>query len=421
MNTTPKGLDEPTAQAAAARGSRAETEARLLARARELAFVVRARSAEAEKNRRISVETDREFRDAGFFRVLQPAAFGGLELSYGFHTQLAEEIARGCPSSAWVLGVIACHAWIFGMFPPEAQREFWTADSSATLATSFFPDGTSVKREGTGFRLKGRWKFSSGVDHCQGIILMDFIRLEPSNANSGGTVPIPYFLFVPRSDYQIEDTWHSAGLIATGSNDVILDDVFVPGYRSLEVMQSVSGKPPGGLFHESYLYRLPLFAVFGYTLVGTALGGAQGALDFVAGTLKMRGSSQPKAAQNKQREQESVQVRVAEAAAEINAARALLRVDQARINEQGRAGNFPTEEERVTYRLNLGYVTKLCVSAVERLYPLSGAQNLGADNPLQRAWRDVHAVSLHIGLRWDLNAVNFGAVKLGLECPDPRV
>jgi len=188
--------------------------------------------------------------------------------------------------------------------------------------------------------------------------------------------PIPYFLFVPRSDYQIEDTWHSAGLIATGSNDVILDDVFVPGYRSLEVMQSVSGKPPGGLFHESYLYRLPLFAVFGYTLVELLWAGARGA-------RLCRGHAQDarlvatESRQNKQREQESVQVRVAEAAAEINAARALLRVDQARINEQGRAGNFPTEEERVTYRLNLGYVTKLCVSAVERLYPLSGAQIWG--------------------------------------------
>lgn len=420
MNTTPKGLDQPAARAPAV--SHAETEGHLLARARELVGSVQVRAAEAERRRRIPAETDREFRDAGFYRVLQPAAFGGLELSYGFHMQLAEEIARGCPSSAWVLGVIACHAWIFGMFPPEAQREFWSADPRASLATSFFPDGASVKREGSGFRLNGRWKFSSGVDHCQGIILMAFVPPESGSPSSGTSVAaIPYFLFVPRSDYQIEDTWHSAGLIATGSNDVILNHVFVPAYRSLEVMQSVSGKPPGGLFHDSYLYRLPLFAVFGYTLVGTALGAAQGALDFVGDKLKTRASSPTNAAQNKQCQQESVQMRVAEAAAQINAARALLRLDQARINEQGRAGNFPSDVERVGYRLNLGYATKLCVSAVECLYPLSGAQNLAADNPLQRAWRDVHAVSLHVGLRWDLNAVNFGAVTLGLNCPDPRV
>jgi alkylation response protein AidB-like acyl-CoA dehydrogenase len=421
LTTISKNFDPSSTLAA-----QAETESRLLARARELAPIVQARAADAEKQRRMPSSTDREFRDAGFYRVLQPSAFGGLELSYGFHMQLAEEIARGCPSSAWILGVVACHSWIFAMFPLEAQREFWSPDPTATLATSFFPDGAAVKREGSGFRLNGRWKFSSGVDHCQAIILMGFVRTESSGLNSvpgAAAQPVPYFLFVPRADYRIEDTWHSAGLIATGSNDVILDNVFVPAHRSLEVIQSVSGKSPGGLFHESYLYRLPLFAVFGYTLVGTALGGAQGALDFIVDSLKARSSStaQSNAPPNKQREQESVQVRVAEAAAEIHAARALLRVDQARINEQGRAGNFPTDEERVTYRLNLGYSTKLCVSAVERLYPLSGAQNLAADNPLQRAWRDVHAVSLHVGLRWDLNAVNFGAVKLGLKCPDPRV
>lgn len=421
MTSHINSLDHPAAPA-----SRAETEGRLLARARELAPMLQGRAAEAERARRMPAATDREFREAGFYRVLQPAAFGGFELSYGFQMQLAEEIARGCPSSGWILGVVAAHSWIFGMFPPEAQREFWTADASATIATSFFPDGATVKREGSGFRLNGRWKFSSGVDHCQGIILMGFVRPDSGSANAGGNAggpPVPFFLFVPRADYEIEDTWHAAGLIATGSNDVILSNVFVPAHRSLEVMQPVSGKSPGGAFHESYLYRLPLFAVFGYTLVGTALGGAQGALDFVTDSLKARSSAtgQSNAPPNKQREQESVQVRVAEAAAEIHAARALLRSDQARINEQGREGTFPGDEERVTYRLNLGYATKLCVSAVERLYPLSGAQNLGADNPLQRAWRDVHAVSLHVGLRWDLNAVNFGAVKLGLKCPDPRV
>ena len=406
------------------RANHAATEARLLARAKELAPVLQARAAAAEKQRRMPVETDREFREAGFYRVLQPSAFGGLELSYGFHMQLAEQIARGCPSSAWILGVVAAHSWIFGMFPPDAQREFWGVDAGATLATSFFPDGATVRREASGFRLNGRWKFSSGVDHCQGVILMGFARPDPGATNFGASgPPVAYFLFVPRANYEIEDTWHAAGLIATGSNDVILENVSVPMHHSLEVMQSIDGKSPGGIFHESYLYRLPLFAVFGYTLVGTALGGAQGALQFVVDNLKARSSStaQSNAPPNKQREQESVQVRVAEAAAEIHAARALLSADQACINEHGRAGHFPTDEERVTYRLNLGYATKLCVSAVERLYPLSGAQNLAADNPLQRAWRDVHAVSLHVGLRWDLNAVNFGAVKLGLKCPDPRV
>ena len=390
-------------------------EASLLERARQLLPALAARAAEAEKQRRIPEATHRDFLQAGFYRVLQPAAFGGLELSYGTHFELAAEIARACPSSAWMLGVMAAHAWILGMFPPEGQREFWSEPGNI-VASSFFPAGGTTTREGDGFRVKGRWKFSSGIDHAQGAILMAF---SPA---AGGGPPTPYFLLVPRQEYRIEDTWHASGLIATGSNDIVIEDAFVPGHRAVEVALTATGKAPGGIFHRGPLYRLPLFAVFGYTLVGTALGGAQGALDFMADLIQGRPAAGPSnAPAKKQREQESAQMRIAEAAAQINAARALLRQDRARINEQAQAGKFPGPDERVTYRLNLGYATKLCVGAMETLYALTGAQGLAMDNPVQRAWRDVHAVSLHVGLRWDIQAINYGAVRLGLPCPDPRL
>jgi alkylation response protein AidB-like acyl-CoA dehydrogenase len=417
VTIAPKGVEQTVDQPGSGADQPSRTEALLIERARELAPVVQERASEAERLRRLPDQTDREFREAGFYRVLQPAAFGGLELSYGIHMRLAEEIARGCPSSAWIVGVFACHAWIFGMFPPEAQREFWAGDPHATLATSFFPASASIVREDGGIRIKGRWKFSSGVDLCQAAILMAMVP-----AKDGNGPPRAYFLFVPRADYRIEDTWHASGLIATGSNDIVVEDAFVPDYRTLEVKQSAAGTSPGGKFHSSYLYRLPLFAVFGYTLVGTALGGAQGAIDVMAEAIQVRGAaSSNDAPPVTPREQESVQMRIAEAMAEVNAARALLRQDRSRINEQARAGEFPGPHDRVTYRLNLGYAAKLCVSAVERLYPLTGAQGLAANHPLQRAWRDVHAVSQHIGLRWDIQAINFGAVKLGLPCPDPKL
>jgi alkylation response protein AidB-like acyl-CoA dehydrogenase len=392
--------------------TRAAAEAAVIERARALVPSLRERAATAEQLRRIPDETDRAFREAGLYRVLQPAMFGGLELDYGVHTELSAEIGRACPSSAWALSVTACHAWIFGMFPPEVQKAFWAGAPEATIATSFFADKVSVEREGAGFRLKGRWKFSSNVDHCQAALLMALI------APPGGGRPSAYFLYVPRRDYKIEDTWYSSGLIASGSNDVVVENAFVPEAHALDVALCNRGKSPGGAFHANPLYRLPLFAVFAYTLVGTALGAAQGALDHVADGLKGRSAV---LTQIKLREQQSIQLRVAEASAEINAARAVLRQDRARINALAQAGQFADVDERVTWRLNLGYATKLCVNAVERLYPLGGAQGLSQGDPLQRAWRDVHAVGQHIGLVWDIQAVNYGAVRLGLDCPDPRI
>lgn len=387
------------------------TEEELIARARELVPFVRARADRAEAERRMPAETDRAFRETGLYRALQPAEFGGLELRYGVHTELAAEIARGCPSSAWVLGVTICHAFIFGMFPPQAQAEFWGGDPGATLATSFFADRASAVRERDGFRLDGRWKYSSGVDHAQGIILMAAVTPP------GGGAPEPYFLFAPREAYRIEDTWHAAGLIGTGSNDVLLDGLFIPAHRALPVLETATGATPGGAYHRGYLYRLPLFAIFGYTLIGTALGAVRGALEALTAEMVDRAS----VTRVKLREQQSVQLRVAEAQAELDAAWALLRADRDGFTAAGLAGELPDAALRVRYRLHLGYAAKLCVQATERLYPLVGAQGMAANHPLQRAARDVHAVAQHIGLVWDVQAINYGAVALGLEAPDKRI
>jgi alkylation response protein AidB-like acyl-CoA dehydrogenase len=392
--------------------SKAEVEGRLLARAREMLPVLRSRAADADKLRRLPDETDRAFREAGFYRLLQPAMFGGFELDYGAHFELSAEVARACPSSAWALSITAVHSWIFAMYPAETQTAFWRADPEATIATSFFGENSTVTREAGGFRIKGRWKFSSNVDHCRAALLMAIVP------PAAGGRPSVYFLFVPREKYRIEDTWHAAGLMATGSNDIVVEDAFVPDAQALDVMACNRGKSPGGAFHANPLYRLPLFAVFPYTLAGAAVGAAQGALDHVTDALKGRAAA---VTHIKLREQQSVQLRVAEAAAEINAAYALLRQDRARINALAQAGQMPELAERVNYRLNLGYATRLAISAVERLYPLGGAQGLSASDPLQRAWRDAHAVGQHIGLVWDIQALNAGAVRLGLDCPDPRI
>lgn len=395
----------------------AETFSTLLERARALVPVLRERAAGAERQRRIPDETDRDFRAAGFYRLLQPKMFGGLELDYGTHTELAAEVARGCPSSGWALGITACHAWMFGMFPREAQTALWGADPEAAIATSFFGENVRVTREAGGLRLQGRWKFSSNVDHCQAALLMVLVP-PPGGSGPGGGRPSAYFLFVPRRDYRIEDTWNSAGLMATGSNDIVVENALVPEHGAVDIAACCAGTAPGGAFHANPLYRLPLYAVFPYTLIGAALGAAQGALEHVTDMLHGRSTV---VGQIKLREQQAVQARVGEAAAEINAARALLWQDRARFNQLAKAGRFPEVAERAAWRLNLGYACKLCVSAVERLYPLAGAQGLSAADPLQRAWRDAHAVSAHIALVWDIQAVNYGAVRLGLPCPDPRI
>jgi 3-hydroxy-9,10-secoandrosta-1,3,5(10)-triene-9,17-dione monooxygenase len=402
-------MNEPAPSANEPTGEWSAPEAALIAKARALAPVLRERAAAAEHLRRLPDETEADFRAAGFYRALQPARYGGLEGRYGLHTVLAAEAARGCASSGWALSITACHSWIFGMFPREAQDEFWGGDPARTVASSFLQVGPSVAPSSGGIRLSGRWRFSSNVDHCAGAMLMAMVP--------GANGPRQHFAFLHRDQYAIEDTWNVVGLAATGSNDIVVKDAFVPQHRLLDVMATRDGRTPGAHANSHYLYSLPLFAPFSHSLVGPALGAAQGALDQIVADLQGKTS----VANIKLADQQTIQIRVAEAAAEIEAARALLQADRARINEMGRLRLLPDDETRVRYRLNVGYAAKLCVAAIERLLPIVGGRGLELTDPFQRAWRDAHAVAQHIALVFDLQALNYGAVRLGGKPGDPRI
>jgi alkylation response protein AidB-like acyl-CoA dehydrogenase len=390
-------------------GEWSAAEAALIGKARALAPTLRERAGAAERLRRIPDETDADFRAAGFYRALQPARYGGLEGRYGLHTMLGIEAARGCASSGWAVSITACHSWIFGMFPREAQDEFWGPDSSRTVASSFLPVQPNVVPESGGIRLSGRWRFSSNVDHCQGTMLLAMVP--------GPNGPRQNFVLLNRDQYEIEDTWNVVGLAATGSNDIVVKDAVVPAHRMLDVMSTRDGQTPGAQANPHYLYGLPLFAPFAHSLVGPAVGAAQGALDQIIEDL----SGKTSVANVRLAEQQTIQTRVAEAAAEIEAARALLQADRARINDMGRLRMLPDNETRVRYRLNVGYAAKLSVQAIERLLPIVGGRGLELRDPFQRAWRDAHAVAQHIALVWDLQALNYGAVRLGGKAGDPRI
>ena len=374
----------------------------LLARAREMIPELRGRARETEERRRIGERTAQAFRDAGFFRVLQPSRYGGFEMDYGAHTHLAMTIGRGCASSAWVLAVLASHSWIAGMLQSEAQEEIWAAEPGALIATSFLPIEPKLEKVDGGLALSGRWKFSSGVDLCRWAILM---------------VPDATFAVIPLAEARIEDTWYASGLAGTGSNDIVVEKLFVPEHRVLGIDRLKGGPTPGSKVNPGYLYRLPVFAAFPFTLIGPALGAARGALDAVVDGLAARKS----VAQVRLAEQQSVQLRIARVAAQIDAAEASILHLLETHNRDARAGKIPSQLERVRCRLNLGFAADLCVQAMENLLPLLGGRGLIATDPVQRAWRDVHAVAQHVAMVWDVQASLYGPVRLGLPCPDPKL
>lgn len=384
----------------------------LMATAHHMLPDIAERAAECEQIRRLPTATEHEFREAGFYKVVQPVRFGGMELDYGSQTELAAEIARACASSGWNLSITACHAWMLGMFPGEAQDDIWGPDPDATLSSSFLPMGpVSVEPEADGYRLNGRWGFSSGCDHCQGVILLGFVD------ELDGPGKEPAFLMVPRADYTIEDTWQAVGLCGTGSNDLILDKVFVPGHRILRVSDTRGGPTPGSAVNPGPIFQIPLYMAFPFNTVGAALGAARGAVDAIAEGMAGRQT----VTQVNLAEQQSVQLRIAQSAALAETAWNALQPVRQSINNDAAGGIVPDILTKAQNRLIIGQSAKLCVEAMDYLFPLLGGRGLAKGNAVQRAWRDVHAVAQHVGLIWDIQAGQFGRVKLGLECPDPKL
>ena len=391
---------------------KAALEAQLVDRARDLGPVLVERARQAELDRQVSTETDRDFREAGFYRALQPARYGGMELDYGAQTAFARELGRSCASSAWVGGILACHGWVAGMFPDQAQGEIWGDDADVAVATSFLPVGVSAERNGDDLHISGRWRFSSGVDHCGWAVLM-----VPVPAEGGNGPPDPVFAMVDLAHCKVEDAWNSAGLTASGSNDIVVESAVIPPYRMMRVRDLRGEATPGSDTHGSYLYRLPLFAVFPFNIIGPALGAARGALDAVIADLTSRqsvtGADLSRVA--------TVHQRIGKATALLDAADAVMAQLRGEIVSKGQAGEAFEMVERGRYRLNLGHVAQNCCDAVDELLPLTGGRGLETSHPMQRAWRDVHAVSQHIGLVWDLQTGLYGNILLGHGSPDPKL
>src|SRR5260370_735921 len=230
--------------------------AELLARAEALVPVLRERAGRAEELRRLPDEAIDELHQSGLFRLLQPKRVGGSELPFRSIVELVSVIGRGDGSTAWVLANLAAHHWLLGMWPEQAQDEIWGESPDNLIGSALiFPRGRARKVPG-GYRLSGRWPFSSGVDPAAWNLIGAILQDEETGTTE------PRIFLLPARDYTIIDTWQVIGLAGTGSKDVAVEDVFVPDYRSVAVAHIPAGANPGTSVNPSWPYPLPPLSRF---------------------------------------------------------------------------------------------------------------------------------------------------------------
>ena len=371
----------------------------MVQRAQALLPRLRERAAATEALGHLPPETVADFRDGGFFRVLQPRRFGGMELDYGrLQLELCSTLGQACGSAAWVQMVVACHAWCLAMFPDAAQQAVWGEDPETLVGTAFgFSTGRGRPVEG-GYWLEGDWVFSSGSDLCQWIILGTLVE-QPGPPNM-------VWSLLPRTHWEILDTWHSAGLKGTASNDIRVKGAFVPYEFTLDRPFGPRTEPtPGSRVNTNPMYALPLNGFFPFNVTTEALGIARGAVDAFAGQLAGRGDRPNLVGR---------QLRMAESAAEVDAAEALIRADVEVIDRILHDG-VPVEPVfQAKLARDLSFMVNLCARAVDRLTTAVGAHGMADANVVHRASRDLHAIGNHGVNNWEHQALNYTRARTGL-------
>src|SRR5262252_4691844 len=216
--------------------------AEAMRRAREIVPILRERAQKAENARMLIEENELLLHESGLLRFHQPRAFGGMELDFVAVVDIPAELARGCPSTAWNVGNLACHHWILGYYPPETQHEVWDANPDALIASSIALAAGRARRTDGGFIISGRWPFSSGVDNSE------WNMLAVTVLGDDGRTPVDWRLcLVPKGEYAIIDTWHAMGMVGTVSKDIVVTELFVPERRALPLVRCRGGiEHPGG-------------------------------------------------------------------------------------------------------------------------------------------------------------------------------
>jgi 3-hydroxy-9,10-secoandrosta-1,3,5(10)-triene-9,17-dione monooxygenase len=378
----------------------------LVQRVTELVPALRQRALETEQLRHLPQETIDALHAAELLRVAQPARYGGLGLDFDVVFDVAAELGCGCVSAAWCYSIWASHNWLVGMFPEEAQEEYWAESPDVLSSTSFNPSRGKVSAAPGGYQISGQWDFSSGCDAATWVLLI-------GNGPTG-----PLMLMLPRSNYEIEDTWFVSGLRGTGSKDIMVDNVFVPEYRTVPMQDMWEGRSPGRKIHSTPNYRIPLQSILSFALASPILGMAQGAINDFEERMRHGVTARDG---NKLAEIQYIQIRLGKAAAEAWAARSKMRQDCQEIFSRARRDEMPTMDDRTRYRRDQAYVAKLSVQAINRLFEVSGGHALFDSSAIQRFHRDAHAASHHVGLAWNTVVEQYGRVRLGLPPNIPNV
>ncbi|MEE1758255.1 MULTISPECIES: acyl-CoA dehydrogenase family protein [unclassified Streptomyces] len=365
----------------------------LVERSAELAELARHRAQDAEEQRRLTPDVVARMLRTGFARHFAPAARGGADGTFEELTAAVATLAEGCAATAWCASIAASLARMAAYLPQEAHADVWADGPDTFVVGSLSPFGRATRESG-GWRVSGSWAYISGVDHSDWALVCAVVPEERAAGESAGGPPPARLYALPRAAYAVKDTWASSGMCGTGSNTLVVDDVFVPETHSFERQRLFDGQPLGSSAH---CHTVPLQAANGLSFAVPAVGAARGALKTWTGDTALRlrrGAGGPGVPGPTRGTYEAT---LARGAGELDAAELLLQ----RASRIADRGARVTADQTARNLRDCSLSAELAVTAVNRLFTTAGTSGHALGSPLQRTWRDVNSIATHVALAFD--------------------
>jgi 3-hydroxy-9,10-secoandrosta-1,3,5(10)-triene-9,17-dione monooxygenase len=378
--------------------------AELIERARSLVPRLIEAAPQGERDRRLPDAVVGAMKSAGLFRALQPQRWGGYEADLATYYDVEMVLAEGDMSAAWIYGVVGVTQWVMALLDDRAARDVWGEDSATLVALSLAPAGKIAKVEG-GVRLSGRWPFASGCLYCDWALLGAFVPPEPP-ATPGA--PEWRIYLVPKRDYASIDTWYPVGLKGTGSNDIAVEDAFVPDYRIHRMVDNMRCFGPGQAVNTAPLYRIPFGQVFGGGVAYGAIGALQGMVD----AFRAYAGSRVRLGGRKTVDDPDAQLVIAEADHAIDELKTMIHRNVRNLTTYAERGELPPPAERLKYKFQMATVAERCRALATRIFQVSGASGISTEHRFGRILADISAGRQHVTNQHEMHGREWGAYLL---------
>ncbi|TPK91502.1 acyl-CoA dehydrogenase family protein [Mesorhizobium sp. B2-4-17] len=381
------------------------------AKAAQLVPWLRDQAARVETSNRIPDDVAARLVEADLFRMTQPKRFGGLSLAPSEAWAAVFEVARGCSSCAWVVGLVAANILMIGKFSAQAQQDVFLCGKPAIVPMLTGGVGRNIAAEPVegGVRLSGDWRYASGID------IASWVGLLVPLPVAGAEAPELHIVLVEKDAFQIDHaSWNVLGMRGTGSKNISLAPTFVPEHRWMKWSLLQAGQKHPDCPNSDAIYDYPLNPANAMSVAAPTLGVASVVAEEFRALVKARINA---GSQQHQAHDRVAQIQIASGEATMAILRRSLLDDAKLLIELVEASTLPSLEDRGAARMRIAVATRLALAEAQRMFAALGGSILPTGTRVERLFRDIHAMSSHLLLQPEPVGEAYGRLLLGLELP----